>query len=198
MSIINDILDISRIESGKGELSEESVDVYALIQDCLRMIEGRAVDMGHTITVETPPVLPGLWADKRVLKQVLINLLGNAVKFTPDGGEITLYAMMNGEDALCLSVRHNGAGIPEENLVSVLTPFDRGDAQTRNSAQGSGLGLPLSKMLMEMHGGTLDLKSTVGLGTMVTVAFPPGRTRRQATANGSAELPEPLRTVVRG
>ncbi len=198
LSIINDILDISRIESGKGELSEENVDVYTLIQDCLRMIEGRAVDVGHTITVETPPVLPGLWADKRMLKQILINLLGNAVKFTPDGGEITLYARMNGEDALCLSVRDNGPGIPAENLVRVLTPFDRGDAHTRSSTQGSGLGLPLSKMLMDMHGGTLDLKSTVGQGTMVTVAFPPGRTRRQATANGIAELPEPLRSVGRG
>jgi len=198
LSIINDILDISRIESGKGELSEEIVDVYALIQDCMRMIEGRAVDVGHTLTVETPPVLPGLWADKRMLKQILINLLGNAVKFTPDGGEITLYARMTNEDALGLSVRDNGPGIPERDLARVLTPFDRGDAHTRNSAQGSGLGLPLSKMLMEMHGGTLDLKSAVGQGTRVTVAFPPERTRRQATANGIAELPEPLRSVGRG
>lgn len=176
LAIINDILDISRIEAGKAELNEQEIEVTALIESCMRLVEGRANDMGHIITIAMAPGLPKLWADERNVKQILINLLGNAVKFTPSGGRITLGAELTEQGCFRFFISDNGHGLSNDDQARVLTPFDRGSAMTRKETEGSGLGLPLCRLLTELHGGQLRIASELGKGTTVSIEFPRERT----------------------
>lgn len=179
LALINDILEISRIETGKGELKEQSLDIIALFKDCLRSVEGRATEAHHIIDMQAPSNLPALWADKRYIKQILMNLLNNAIRFTPPGGCITLGARLTEQKTICLWVTDNGPGISKADQAGVLVPFERGSALTRTETQGSGLGLPLSRMLSELYGGQLSLVSDVGKGLTVNIEFPSDRTIEQ-------------------
>lgn len=176
LAIINDILDISRIESGKAELHEQKIDVIALFESCLKLIEGRASAAGHIVRAELPRDLPNLWADERNIKQIVINLLGNAIKFTPPGGHIKLGAEITAQGCMRIFVQDNGPGISKEDQARVLLSFDRGSALTRREAEGSGLGLPLSRLLTELHGGRLSIDSETGKGTKIIVEMPQART----------------------
>lgn len=182
LAIINDILEISRIESGKAQIREKDIDVNVLFESCRRLIEGRAVEAGHVITMHVPVQMPELYADERYIKQILMNLLGNAVKFTPTGGRISLAAEVTAQQTICFQVSDNGPGMSEADRIRVLTPFDRGSALTRVETEGCGLGLPLSRMLTELHGGQLHLASEIGKGTTITVEFPPDRTMTRKVA----------------
>ncbi|MSP42571.1 MAG: PAS domain-containing sensor histidine kinase [Alphaproteobacteria bacterium] len=176
LSIINDILDISRIESGKVELNEQDVDLEGLFESCLNLIGGRASEAGHTVQGQLMPEMPQLWADERLTKQILINLLGNAVKFTPYGGRITLGVEVTARACVRFWVSDNGPGMSQEDQARALIPFDRGSAMTKSETQGAGLGLPLCKMLAELRGGQLTLENNAAGGLTVSVEYPIERT----------------------
>jgi signal transduction histidine kinase len=174
LSLINDLLDLSKAEADKLELRETYVDVGATIAHSLRMISSRANSAGIALASDVPKELPMLWADERRLTQVVLNLLTNAVKFTPRGGEARIGVEWR-PAGLAVSVRDTGIGIAQEDVPRVVIPFVQvGDIYSRPQ-EGSGLGLPLSKRLVELHGGTLELDSAPGRGTTVTVLFPASR-----------------------
>ena len=175
LNVINDILDLTRIESGSMELSEEPVRCAELIDTSLRFIRDQAARAGLAVAVDCAADLPRLRADARKLRQVLINLLSNAVKFTPRGGHVRIEA---GREAggLVLRVADTGIGMAAHDIEQALTPFKQIDNSLARKYEGAGLGLPLAKNLVELHGGALEVMSELGKGTVVTCRFPPSRT----------------------
>ena len=186
LNIINDILDLSRIEAGKLKLFETSVDLGAAAQGTARLVTDRAADSGVRVSSDIEANLPMLLGDERLVKQILINLLANAVKFTPRGGSVVVRAFKDAEGRLGLTVADTGIGIAEADLARVMEPFGQADGSLRRRYEGTGLGLPLVRSFVELHGATFDLKSQVGAGTTATVMFPAERTTQQ-TAPSSAE-----------
>ena len=180
--VINDILDLSKIEAGQMELQESPVDVKRTIDRCVRVVAARADDHGLTLTADLPETLPAIIADERKLKQILINLMSNAVKFTKDGGTITVEAAANADQGVTIRVADTGIGIEAENIPKVFRPFEQVDSSLSRPQEGTGLGLPLTKSLVELHGGTLTLESEIGVGTIVTVNLPAGRIGAQPVA----------------
>ena len=179
LSIINDILDLSRIEAGVTTLMEGEVDVAALIADSIRIAQGRT-DSGRTkIMPHIAAGLPPLVCDKRLLKQVLLNILSNALKFTPDHGDVTITARREAIGGLEIRVSDSGIGIPADRINDVLQPFTRVEDSYVRRHEGAGLGLPLSKQFVELHGGTLMIESTEGRGTAVTIRLPEERLGKQ-------------------
>jgi PAS domain S-box-containing protein len=171
LDIINDILDLSKIEAGRMELFPEAVDVRDAFEACLRLVSGRAQTNGVTLHSELSPNLPKLRVDPRALKQMLTNLLTNAVKFTPKGGRVQLSARLDG-DQVELSVADTGIGIAPKDIAKVLEPFGQADNAHSRSQQGTGLGLPIVKALVEQSGGSFRLESKVDVGTTVTLRLP--------------------------
>ena len=175
LSIISDILDLSKIEAGRRELSEGVVDLYEAAESCLRLVRGRADDGGiKLLNAVTRPITP-LYADERAVKQILLNLLSNAVKFTPEGGRVTVRTELHADGALVVLVEDTGIGIAQENIPRALAPFSQVDSSLSRRYEGTGLGLPLVKSLVELHGGRLELTSEVGRGTTAAVVFPADR-----------------------
>jgi signal transduction histidine kinase len=171
---------MSKIEAGKFELNEERVDVPQLLRACQTMVQARADNGGIALVANLPGGLPTIWADGRALKQVILNLLSNAVKFTAAGGRVMLSAAWT-PDGIALSVADNGIGIPPEALARIVRPFGQADASISRRFGGTGLGLPISKRLIELHGGTLTIDSALNSGTTVTVMLPVNR----AVSDGS-------------
>jgi len=180
LEIINDILDISKIEAGRMQLHEQQVDLARTINMVVRLCVERATSGGVTITTDVPEGLSPLYADERAVKQILVNLLSNAIKFTPAGGSVTVMAWIETSGQLALSVADTGIGIAEKDMPIVLAPFGQVDSALSRRYPGTGLGLPLVKSLVELHGGELTLRSTVGKGTTATVRFPAGRVLRSS------------------
>jgi len=173
LSLINDILDLSRIEAGKLELEPAEVAVEPLVQAVVRLTRQRASDHGHRLTVDMGAAAGRLVrADERAVKQVLFNLLSNAIKFTPDGGHITVSCAIEGPDRLAITVADTGVGIPDDQLALVFQPFERGSSAYVKQREGTGLGLPLVDNLIRAHGGEVRIVSTIGQGTDVTVTLP--------------------------
>lgn len=175
LEVINDILDMSKIESGQMELQERKITLGDVIRSCLRLIQERAGDADVTVESNLPEALPDLRADERMVKQILLNLLSNAVKFTQSGGAITVSCGVADYGGLVITVEDTGIGIAAEDLEQALAPFGQIDTRLSRVYEGTGLGLPLVKSMVELHGGTLALESKVGQGTKVTVTF--GRDR---------------------
>ncbi|MFQ6017267.1 MAG: PAS domain-containing sensor histidine kinase [Kiloniellaceae bacterium] len=178
LALINDILDAAKIEAGQTELFEEPVDPVALIDSVQRLLAGRAGRAGLAIEVHLAPNLPPIYADETKLKQILINLTANAVKFTPEGGRIELRAEVNETGEFVFMVSDSGIGIEAKDIPRALAPFGQVDSQLSRRFEGTGLGLPLAKSLTQMHGGTLDLVSAPQVGTTVTVRLPAERMLR--------------------
>ena len=176
LSLINDILDLSKAEAGKLELNEEEVDLNAVVHQTVRMLRPRMESKRIVTEVELPYRILRVEGDGQKLRQVLINLLANAVKFTPDGGFIRVTATVI-DGAPILVVKDMGIGIVPEDIEAVLRPFERAKTQDRLAQEGTGIGLPLSKSIMELHGGSLHLSSELGLGTEVIARMPPNRLR---------------------
>lgn len=168
LSLINDILDMSRIESGRMELKIEMNRALELIQECSAMVEGDAHSRGINLTLSCAPGDLIVFGDRRAIKQIIINLLSNAVKFTPESGQVKIAARYLVSGNTEITVTDDGIGMPKESLQSVFEPFVR-LAQTES---GTGLGLPLAKGLVDMHGGTLTLDSAPGEGTTARLEFP--------------------------
>jgi len=179
LQIINDVLDMAKIEAGRGELALASCDIGEIVHSCLRMVRDRAQAAQVTLVDESTGDLPPVTADERALKQVLLNLLSNAVKFTSPGGRVTVAAAAT-ESGLVVTVADTGIGIAESDLGRVLEPFAQADSGLARNFEGTGLGLPIAKALMALHGGSLELASTVGVGTTVTLRLPASCFQRQA------------------
>jgi len=170
LSLINDILDMSKIEAGKMQLQSEPVEPAQLLEQCVRIMRARAEEKQINLTVEGE-ALPPIEADPRAIKQVLLNLMSNAVKFTPEGGKVAVRTF-DATDGVVIQVADTGIGISEEDLTRVGRPFEQIENQHSKVHQGSGLGLALSKSLVEMHGGTLRIDSVLGKGTTVSFTLP--------------------------
>ncbi len=175
LDLINDILDLSVIEAGRLELNEEEIEVKDLIDSCLYQVRYQAGAAGVKLHGEDDPGLPNLRADRLRVKQILLNLLANAIKFTPKDGDITVHAGMAEDGSLCISVRDSGIGIADEEIPKVMAPFAQAQSSKTRNHEGTGLGLSLSQSLMELHGGTLTLESQEGVGTTTTICFPAKR-----------------------
>jgi two-component system cell cycle sensor histidine kinase PleC len=176
LMLINEILDISKAEAGKLELHPEWIDVSALIDECLRLVSGRAHDQHILIGSSAPADLPPLYADPLRIKQILLNLLSNAVKFTPAGGSVEVTAELDSSGVLVLAVRDTGVGMHPESIPLALEPFRQIASPMSRNVEGTGLGLSLSKVLIEQHGGELDIESALNKGTKVSLRFPASRT----------------------
>lgn len=175
LNLINEILDLSRIEAGRYQVNEEAVTLTDLAEECHHLLRLKAKSKNITITEQFEPDLPKIWADERAVRQIILNLLSNAVKFTQAGGEITIRLGWTAGGGQYVSVRDNGPGIPENEIPIVLEAFGQGSLAIQTAEQGTGLGLPICVALMQLHGGTLDLKSKLREGTDVTITFPPSR-----------------------
>ncbi len=172
LSLINDILDLSKVESGADELNEEAIEIPEVIQSVLKLVRQRAETAGVELEVELSDDPPMLRADERKLKQILVNLLSNAIKFTPAGGMVLLRAWCRANSGHVFQIVDTGIGIALEDIPSALARFQQIDGKLSRQYEGAGLGLPLTKSLVEQHGGSLDLQSEVGAGTTVTARFP--------------------------
>jgi two-component system cell cycle sensor histidine kinase PleC len=174
LALINDILDMAKIEAGKLNLKFEPLRVLEVVEDAARLIRNRAESAGLELAIEVPDV-PEIEGDMRALKQVLLNLLSNSVKFTPRGGRITITAALEmgpqGE-RVRIGVTDTGIGISEKDMERLAKPFEQIESQLSKTQQGSGLGLALTKSLVEMHGGSLSIQSAPGKGTTVSFALP--------------------------
>jgi len=175
LQIINDILDLSKAEAGKLELFEDVFDLRDTIRSVGQLTNPRIQDAGLQSSTLLPEDLPLLRADERKTKQVLLNLITNAVKFTPSGGRIDILGRFSPGAGVALTVADTGIGIAHDDLARVLQPFEQVDSSLSRAHEGTGLGLPLVKAIMELHGGSLLLESEVGAGTRVTITFPPER-----------------------
>jgi two-component system cell cycle sensor histidine kinase PleC len=191
LDIINEILDLSRIEAGRYELKEEAVNLAHVVDDCRHMLQMRAKARGILMTEAIEPNLPRLWADERAVRQMVLNLLSNAIKFTPQGGEIQLKVGWTASGGQYLSVKDTGPGIPEEEIPIVLQSFGRGSLAIKTAEQGTGLGLPIVKGLIDMHGGTLVLRSKLRQGTEAVVTFPASRVMDTLAAVAVPETQRP-------
>ncbi len=174
LNLINDILDVSKAEAGKVELQETRVRVSEVIDASTRLVTARAREAGIHLSLPQVDDLPLLFVDERRLKQVLLNLLSNAVKFTQAGGRVTVEAAID-QRGFVMRVIDTGIGIAQEDIPKALEPFGQVDSKLSRKYEGTGLGLPLSKGLVELHGGRLELASEVGVGTTVTIILPSER-----------------------
>jgi signal transduction histidine kinase len=184
LALINDILDFSRLDAGHLELHEEAIDLARVIADVTDMMRLQAENARIELCTELPEQLPRLWADNRRLRQVLLNLISNAIKFMPEGGEvhISLSVPQDAETGLAIAVTDTGIGMAPEQIPVALERFGQIDCGLNRNYEGSGLGLPLSKSLVELHGGALSIQSAPGVGTTVTIAFPAERLRETQDA----------------
>ena len=181
LDIVNDLLDVAKIEAGRIEMRETWTPVPVILDDCRRLMQAQAEAGGIDLVVETPPELPGLYCDPGRVRQIVVNLLSNAVKFTPKRGRITLAARTDRVGGIVVRVSDTGIGIPRDALDDVFEPY----TQIRSNhlvtgQQGSGLGLSLVRILADLHQATLGIESVENRGTTVTVRFPPTRVRRIA------------------
>lgn len=192
LALVNDVLDLSRVESGRLELQPEPIDLGSDIQDAVSLVAQRAEAHGITIEQRVARDLPLLTADPLRLRQILINLLTNAVKFTPDGGRVTIEAAAVAR-SVRISVADTGIGMTQQEIALALEPFRQARKLSRRPREGSGLGLPLAKALVESHGGMLMIDSTPEVGTRITLLLPTGTEAVGDEAGGGAVIePQPL------
>jgi len=171
LRLINDVLDLSKIEAGRFELVEDSIPVWAVVEEAAHAVSPIAEQKGLVLTVSVAPSLPMLIADEKTLRQMLFNLLSNAIKFTEPGGSVSVMAGLS-DHGLDIVVADTGMGIGPEEIDLVFTEFGQAGNPRTRPAEGTGLGLVIVRSLIELHGGRLVLESEPGRGTSVTLAFP--------------------------
>ncbi len=180
LNLINEILDLSRIEAGRYELNEEAVHVVEIAEDCIGMVQLKARSKNISIRQQFEAGMPSVWADEKAIRQVTLNLLSNAVKFTPAGGLITVKAGWTATGGQYVSIRDNGPGIPEEEIPVVLSAFGQGSIAIKSAEQGTGLGLPIVQAILAKHEGQFILRSKLREGTEA-IAILPAKRVLQAT-----------------
>ena len=178
LSLINDVLDLAKIEAGRIELVEETVDLPALLAGCRTLMHDRAASAGLHIRMEVPKPLPSLTADERRIKQVILNLMSNALKFTPPGGRVTLRAEVMEPRGLRIAVIDTGIGMTPEEVEIAREQFGQLDSELARQSDGTGLGLPIAESLIKLHGGELEIQSKKGVGTHMIVWLPLNRLGR--------------------
>ncbi|WP_288430778.1 HAMP domain-containing sensor histidine kinase [uncultured Agrobacterium sp.] len=191
LDLINEILDLSRIEAGRYELQEEAVSLLEIAEDCIGMIQLRARGKNIRISQQFENSLPQVWADEKALRQVILNLLSNAVKFTPQGGEISVKAGWTARGGQYVSIKDNGPGIPEEEIPIVLSAFGQGSIAIKSAEQGTGLGLPIVQAILAKHDGQFVLKSKLREGTEVIAILPAKRILQSIPAVEDVQLVQP-------
>lgn len=184
LAIINDILDLSKAEAGRLDVDDEVVSLYDIVESCIRMMSNAADGCGVRLVSEIEPGLPRAMVDRRKFSQVLINLLSNGLKFTPSGGSVSVFARLAADASLEIRVADTGVGMSADDVPRALEPFVQLDSSLARRHEGTGLGLPLARRLMELHGGSLAIASEQGVGTTVTVTLPPDR-----VLTGPADMP---------
>lgn len=177
LTLINDLLDLAKIEAHRFELQETEVDVARVSMSCVRLVQPKAELRSLTLETKLTRTMPALWADERVIRQILLNLLSNAIKFTPGGGVITVVAELEPDNRIALIVRDTGVGMSREELAKAMEPFGQVTHQQSADTVGTGLGLPITKGLVRLHGGTMVVASEPGKGTEITIRFPFDRLR---------------------
>lgn len=175
LTLINEILDISRIEAGRYKLKEEPVDIAHTVEECCNLVELKARNKDLRLIREFEPDLPQLYADERAVRQIALNLLSNAIKFAPTGSEIRVRAGWTTGGGQYVSVKDNGPGIPAEEIPVVLSAFGQGSIAIKSAEQGTGLGLPIVQGLLDIHGGRFELRSKLREGTEAIAIFPTTR-----------------------
>jgi signal transduction histidine kinase len=175
LGLINDVLDLSKVEAGRFQLLEEEVDLGELLAACLEMVSETAHINHLSLISALPRRLPHLRGDARVIRQIMLNLLSNALKFTPPGGQITVSGARDAQNGYMISITDTGTGIPPEAIDKVMEEFQQADITIARDHGGTGLGLPLCRRFMMLHGGSLSLSSQLGGGTTVSTHFPADR-----------------------
>ena len=189
LEIINDILDIAKVEAGKLELRHHAIRVDELFASCSRLMGERADSAGISLVVEQPDDVPVLFADDTRLRQILLNLLSNAIKFTPSGGTVVMRAGIAGDGRIELQIADNGIGMTEQEISLALQPFTQIDNSMSRRFEGTGLGLPLTKALVELHAGELKLYSERAVGTTASISLPQPAGEQRQSAELQASLP---------
>ena len=174
LAVLNDILDISKMQSGKYALDAREVEIEEILQVALASLRPTAAEVGVTLEGRFDPDLPSVKGDPAKLRQVFGNLISNAIKFTPRGGTATVEACAGTGGGASVRVRDTGLGMTTEEIAVALTPFGQVDASRARWREGAGLGLPIAKALVQLHGGRLEIRSAKSLGTEVTVTLPSG------------------------
>lgn len=177
IGIVNQVLEMAKVESGESRLDETEFDVRDALNTGIRTVRSARRNTGVKIRLDGAARLPRLWADRRMVTEMVKNLVSNAVKFSPSGGVVRVLGGLSDLDELRLSVSDTGAGMDEEEVAEALTPFRSVDHDLASESGGIGLGLPLTKAMIEMHGGRLELSGATGQGTVATLIFPPDRVR---------------------
>ncbi|MCB9978601.1 MAG: PAS domain S-box protein [Rhodospirillales bacterium] len=198
LSVINQILDISRIEAGERQINEGIVDLERLVAECVAMLDARAISGLLTVTNEVGETTPRLIGEEVSIRQSLMNLISNAIKFTPPGGQITLSCVVDPGGQLRLSVTDTGVGMDEAEIARALSPFGVVDSAGNRASSGAGLGLTLALSLMRLHGGRIDMESRKGEGTTASLVFPAKRVAaRDPGASRSAPIAESTKEAVK-
>jgi PAS domain S-box-containing protein len=187
LDLISDILDMSKLEANKAVVQPEDIDVVDLISGCIRLVRQRAQEVGIKIIQSIDADLPLLHVDERMIKQVVLNLMSNAIKFTPSTGTVLVAASRTADGGVQVSVSDTGIGIAESELLNLFRPFHQAHSPRVKKPQGTGLGLAISKRLIELHDGEVGIASVEGRGTTVTVKLPKAR---------CVAYPHPVETVV--
>ncbi|RUU08301.1 HAMP domain-containing histidine kinase, partial [Mesorhizobium sp. M6A.T.Ca.TU.002.02.2.1] len=182
LDLINEILDLSRIEAGRYQLNEEPMMLLSVVEDCCHMMELKARNKDIRIVQDFESALPRLFADERAVRQIALNLLSNAIKFTGTGGEVRVRVGWTAGGGQYLSVRDNGPGIPADEIPVVLSAFGQGSIAIKSAEQGTGLGLPIVQSLLALHGGEFELHSKLREGTEAIAIFPLSRVMEELPA----------------
>jgi len=170
LEVINDVLDMSKIEAGRMRLAPEPIQLEQMLTDALRVVSSKATEKKLALALDAEAEI-AFEADRRACKQVILNLLSNAVKFTPDGGRVDVRGRLRG-DWIVIAIEDTGIGIPHDALKRLGRPFEQVESQLTKSHQGSGLGLAIARSLVELHGGFMRIRSRIGDGTIVVVRLP--------------------------
>lgn len=187
LEIINEVLDMSKIEAGRVDLDEADLDLKDLIESVTRMMGARMFDKNLSLHEDISDDLPRLRGDPRLIRQIVINLVTNAVKFSKDGGRIDVGGRVLEDGQMEVSIADDGIGIPKDKIEQAMEPFGQVSEQAENAAEhGTGLGLPLAKAMVDLHGGTLDINSDIDQGTQITILFPASRVLQKQALAASA------------
>jgi PAS domain S-box-containing protein len=176
LQLINDILDMTKVEAGKYELREDVCDVAKVVGDAIGLVRNLAIPNGLDLCGAVPPNLPFLFADERCVRQIVLNFLSNALKFTPKGGRIEVGARLESDNTIVINVTDTGIGMAKDDIPRALSPFRQLESSLGRRYEGAGLGLPLVKSLLDLHQAGLHLDSAVGVGTTASARFPAQRT----------------------
>jgi two-component system cell cycle sensor histidine kinase PleC len=194
LKLINEILDLSRIEAGRYELCEKALDFREIVQDSLRFLRLNAQAKSLRLITDFKPDMPAVFADERALRQICLNLISNAIKFTPEEGAVSVRTGVLPSGEAILSIRDNGPGIPEDEIPRVLSAFGQGSLALKLRDCGTGLGLPIVAGLAELHGGRFELSSKIGTGTEATLILPKSRVMTPAPRKAAENvMPFPMR-----